>query len=102
MIKRSISSQPVAAQPWPRYIYAGLFTTELILKICAEGREFLWSEEWAWNYLDATRQLDATPEVQQQKPLQKWMVGRGSFPFLGGGFKCFLCLPLLGEDSHCD
>lgn len=46
-----------------QYIYAGLFTTELILKICAEGREFLWSEEWAWNYLDVFIVLSSVWDV---------------------------------------
>ncbi|CAJ1454346.1 unnamed protein product [Effrenium voratum] len=34
------------------YVFAAFFTCELCLRICAERRLFLQSEDWAWNALD--------------------------------------------------
>ncbi|OLQ10077.1 Voltage-dependent L-type calcium channel subunit alpha-1D [Symbiodinium microadriaticum] len=35
-----------------QYLYAWWFTTELALRIVADGRHFFCSEDWAWGFLD--------------------------------------------------
>ena len=34
------------------YIFATLFTVELLARVAAYGYDFLWSDDWAWNLLD--------------------------------------------------
>lgn len=46
-----------------QYIYAALFTVELILRISASGREFVSSDDWAWNFLDVFIVLSSLWEV---------------------------------------
>jgi len=45
------------------YTYAALFCAELLLRLCAEGRDFFCSNQWAWNLLDITIVLSALMEV---------------------------------------
>ncbi|CAE7399114.1 Cacna1d, partial [Symbiodinium sp. CCMP2456] len=35
-----------------QYLYAWWFTTELAMRIVADGRHFFCSEDWAWSFLD--------------------------------------------------
>eukprot|EP00913_Durusdinium_trenchii_P012585 g11818.t1 len=45
------TSRPMALRVM-QYIYAVLFTSELLLRLCAAGGHFLRTEDWAWNLLD--------------------------------------------------
>ncbi|CAE7542469.1 Cacna1b, partial [Symbiodinium sp. CCMP2456] len=35
-----------------QWAYTGMFTLELILRICGNGKSFFCCEDWVWNYLD--------------------------------------------------
>ncbi|CAK9056762.1 unnamed protein product [Durusdinium trenchii] len=56
------TSRPMALRVM-QYIYAVLFTSELLLRLCAAGGHFLRTEDWAWNLLDVLVVLSSLWDV---------------------------------------
>ncbi|CAE7225378.1 Scn11a, partial [Symbiodinium natans] len=46
-----------------QYVYTGLFTLELLLRVAAEGLRFFCAEDWAWGWLDLIVVVSSLTEV---------------------------------------
>lgn len=55
-VEVEMSKEAPSGLPLPfvvlQYLYAWWFTTELAMRIIADGRHFFCSEDWAWSFLD--------------------------------------------------
>lgn len=66
-----------------RYIFAVIFTLELILRISAGGRTFFTSDEWMWNWLDCFIVFTSIWEIVNDLVLQELFKGSDGVTFTG-------------------
>lgn len=66
-----------------RYIFAVIFTLELILRISAGGKIFFTSDEWMWNWLDCFIVFTSIWEIVNDLVLQELFKGSDGVTFTG-------------------